>query len=34
MLATYGGHSEIVLLLLEHLAEVNIVNMVSCVLEH
>ncbi len=34
MLATEGGHTETVLLLLEHLAEINVVNMVSCVLEH
>ncbi len=32
MLASKGGHTEIVLLLLEHLAEINIVNVVGCVL--
>ncbi len=34
MLATKGGHTETVLLLLEHLAEINIVNVASCVLEY
>ncbi len=34
MLASKGGHTEIVLLLLEHLAEINVVNVASCVLEH
>ncbi len=32
MWASKGGHTEIVLLLLEHLAEINIVNVVGCVL--
>ncbi len=32
MLASKGGHTEIVLLLLEHLAEINTVNVVGCVL--
>ncbi len=34
MLATVGGHTEIVLLLLEHRAEINVVNKVCCVLGH
>ncbi len=36
MLASEGGHTETVLLLLEHLAEINVVNVVICVhvLEH
>ncbi len=32
MWACKGGHTEIVLLLLEHLAEINVVNVVSCAL--
>ncbi len=34
MLASKGGHTETVLLLLEHLAEINVVNVVSCVHEY
>ncbi len=36
MLASKGGHTEIVLLLLEHLADNNVVTVVICidVLEH
>ncbi len=32
MLASKGGHTETVLLLLEHLAEINVVNVVGCIL--
>ncbi len=32
MLASKGGHTEVVLLLLEHLAEINVVTVVGCVL--
>ncbi len=32
MWASKGGHTEIVLLLLDHLAEINVVNVVSCAL--
>ncbi len=34
MLASKGGHTETVLLLLEHLPEINVVNVVSCVHEY
>ncbi len=34
MLAGKGGHAETVLLLLEHLAEINFVNKVFCVLQY
>ncbi len=34
MLASKGGHTETVLLLLEHLAEIDVVNAASCVHEY